>query len=90
VSAIYDALIRLNEKVIGLEKSAEIPLAKVQMLNDKLAAAKKSAGAAKKGQPDLFSVGSAPANKNIGFDTGMLARKLDIAIQKVEQVLKEG
>jgi hypothetical protein len=89
VSAIYDELIRLNENVIGLEKSAEIPLAKVQMLNDKLVAAKKS-GSGKKGQPDLFSVGASPANKNIGFDTGMLARKLDIAIQKVEQVLKEG
>ncbi len=89
MSAIYDALIRLNEKVIGLEKSAEIPLAQVKALNEKLAAAAKK-GKGKAGQPDLFTVGLPPANKNSGFDTTLLARKLDIAIEKVEQVLREG
>jgi hypothetical protein len=47
---------------------------------------------AKSGQPDLFaipqSVNQPPANV-IGFDRNALARKLDMTIAKVEQLLSE-
>ena len=42
---------------------------------------------AKSGQPDLFA---APTANVIGFDRNALARKLDMTIAKVEQLLSEG
>ena len=93
MSAIYDALIRLNDKVIGLEKTAATSLGKVQVMREKLGEKKRGGKAP---EPDLFAAGIpagmpyANKNKNVGYDTSKLARKLDLAIEKVEQVLKEG
>ncbi|WP_235068275.1 hypothetical protein [Micavibrio aeruginosavorus] len=51
----------------------------------------KSAVSKKSGQPDLFSV---PQPRTSGtvvtLDSAVLARKLDVAISRVEELLKEG
>ncbi|MDB5491121.1 MAG: hypothetical protein JWO78_970 [Micavibrio sp.] len=39
-------------------------------------------------QPDLFST-PAPASNVVGFDRNALAKKLDMTIAKVEQLLSE-
>ena len=48
---------------------------------------------ANNGQPDLFTApapANAPAASNVvGFDRGALARKLDMTIARVEQLLSE-
>lgn len=74
-AGIHQALINLNAKLEKLELAAE------QVKRP-----------AKSGQPDLFSVvGGAkkPVNAN-ALDAKMLATRLDSAISKVEQILKEG
>lgn len=79
-AGIHQALINLNAKLDKLEQTA--------------AQVKRPAG--KTGQPDLFSVVSGqkkPANIAPGspaLDARMLASRLDSAISKVEQILKEG
>ncbi len=93
MSAIYDRLIHLNESVIALEQAAEAPLKKVQDMQAKLQdAAKKKPGKAP--PPDLFSMTNPAANKNavgpLAYDPKLAARKLDVAIEKIEQVLREG
>lgn len=41
-------------------------------------------------QPDLFSAPAAPSSSNVvGFDRNALAKKLDITIARVEQLLGE-
>jgi hypothetical protein len=92
LSAIYDALVQLNEKVIGLEKAAETPFRKVQELQAKLQDGKKKGG--KAAVPDLFSVAPA-ANKNasvgpLAYDPKLASRKVDMAIETIEKMLKEG
>ncbi len=76
-AGIQNALINLNAKIEALS----------QVADQKLQAPKKS------GQPDLFSVVSGGAKKPVNanaLDTKMLASRLDSAISKVEQILKEG
>lgn len=48
----------------------------------------KAPRAAKSGQPDLFAP-AAVASQGLGFDRNMLARKLDMTITRVEQLLGE-
>lgn len=78
MSAILQAVTRLNGAVSNLEKAA--------------AAQEKSRSASKKApataQIDLFA---APANQRGKYvaDPAALARKLDVAIEKVEQILRE-
>ncbi len=92
MSAIYDRLIHLNESVIALEKAAELPAKKMQEVQAKLQDSKKRPG--KTPPPDLFSMTSPAANKNavgpVAYDPALAARKLDLAIEKVEKVLREG
>lgn len=74
-AGIHQALINLNSKLEKLELAAE-----------------QARKPAKAGQADLFSVvGGAkkPVNAN-ALDAKMLATRLDSAISKVEQILKEG
>lgn len=73
-AAIQTALINLNAKIEKMEAAIE--------------RAKKPA---KAGEHDLFSVvagGKKPVNANV--DAKVLATRLDSAISKVEQILKEG
>lgn len=79
MSAILQAVSRLNNAVSNLEKAAVVQ--------------EKSRGSSKKApggaQIDLFA---APANQQRGkyvADPAALARKLDVAIEKVEQILRE-
>lgn len=78
MSAILQAVSRLNVAVGNLEKAAVVT-------QEKSRASGKKAGAA---QIDLFS---APANQRGKYvaDPAALARKLDVAIEKVEQILRE-
>ncbi len=92
MSAIYDALVQLNEKLIVLEKAAEAPFRKVQELQAKLQDGKKKGG--KAAAPDLFSVAPA-ANKNasagpLAYDPKLASRKVDMAIETIEKMLREG
>lgn len=78
MSSIYNALIRLGESVVELENVAASQ-------QERIRKALKARPVVI--QPDLFA---APANHNAqAVDTTALAQKLDIAIQRVEQVLKE-
>lgn len=87
MSAIYDALVRLN----GMVENLEGRLVQHEKAVQELRQQKVASGA----QPDLFSK---PANRNgasmlqgaSGIDPSILASRLDIAIEKVEQVLREG
>lgn len=78
MSAILQAVSRLNGAVSNLEKAA------VAQEKSRASSPKKSATA----QIDLFS---APANQRGKYvaDPAALARKLDVAIEKVEQILRE-
>ncbi len=79
MSAILQAVSRLNGAVSNLEKAA-VAQEKSRALSGK----KPSSGP----QIDLFS---APANQRGKYvaDPAALARKLDVAIEKVEQILRE-
>jgi hypothetical protein len=82
VSAILQAMTNLNGAVSKLEAAAIRQEQKVGQLKKKGAAAP---------QIDLFSA-PAVANANRGAyvaDPAALARKLDVAIEKVEQILRE-
>lgn len=78
MSAIYDALSHLNDRLIVLEQTIDLPVKKIQTLSEKLQEKKRFDRA---GQPDLFA---APV-----LDKAALTRKLDLAIERVEQVLQE-
>lgn len=86
MSEIKQALGRLNEALENMEASARQMQGKVQKLQQK--------AATQVPQHDLFAVAGA-ANATTGeveylpFDASILARKLDIAIEKVEQILRE-
>ncbi len=89
MSEIKQALGRLGVALDNMEAAARHAQARVQKLQVKAAA-----GAP---QRDLFAVGGQGAmNATTGqveyltFDPTVLARKLDLAIEKVEQVLREG
>lgn len=87
MSEIKQALGRLNEAIENMDAAARHTQGKFQKMQQKLSA--------QVPQRDLFAVAGA-ANGTTGqmeymtFDPTMLARKLDIAIEKVEQVLREG
>ena len=87
MSDIKQALGRLNESLDNLEAAARQAQGKFQKMQQKVAA--------QVPQRDLFALAGA-ANGTTGqveylsFDPALLARKLDIAIEKVEQVLREG
>lgn len=87
MSDIKTALGRLDEAIANMEAAARHTQGKFQKVQQKLAA--------QSPQRDLFAVAGA-ANGTTGqvdyvsFDPMMLARKLDMAIEKVEQVLREG
>lgn len=90
MSDIKQALGRLNESIDSVEAVARHTQGKFQKLLQK--AANQSGS-----QRDLFAVaGAGVANGTNGnveymaFDPAVLARKLDIAIEKVEQILREG
>lgn len=79
VSAVRSALAQLEGKVAGLEEMVRKQEKRVQT------------GLSR--QSDLFN--AKPANVNSGaaaaaIDQSALARKLDMAIEKVEQLLREG
>ena len=78
MSAILQAVSRLNNAVINLETAA------AAQAKSRAAAGKKTAAA----QIDLFA---SPANQRGKYvaDPAALARKLDVAIEKVEQILRE-
>lgn len=90
MSDIKQALARLNESIDSIESVARHTQGKFQKV--------KQIAANQSSQRDLFAVagGAAVANGSNGnveymtFDPAVLARKLDIAIEKVEQILKEG
>lgn len=87
MSDIGLALGRLDEAIQNMEAAARHMQGKYQKAQQKLAA--------QAPQRDLFAVAGA-ANGTTGqidymaFDPAILARKLDLAIEKVEQVLREG
>lgn len=87
MSEIKQALARLNDAIENIDAVARHTQGKFQKMQQKLAT--------QAPQRDLFAVAGA-ANGTTGqieyvpFDSEMLARKLDIAIEKVEQVLREG
>lgn len=78
MSAILQAVSRLNNAVSNLETAA------AAQAKSRAAAGKKTAAA----QIDLFA---SPANQRGKYvaDPAALARKLDVAIEKVEQILRE-
>ncbi len=82
MSAILQAVSRLNNAVSNLESAA------AAQAKSRAAAGKKSAAA----QIDLFAQPSSMAANQRGkyvADPAALARKLDVAIEKVEQILRE-
>lgn len=89
MSEIKQALGRLSAALDNMEVAARHAQGKVQKLRTKAATATP--------QNDLFAVaGQGAINGTTGqveyltFDPTILARKLDLAIEKVEQVLREG
>lgn len=75
MSEITDAIRRLNSALDHLEVVAGQQEQKIVQLQ----------------QQDLFGEGASPqANGHYGVDPTVIARKLDSAIAKVEQVLREG
>lgn len=89
MSDIKQALGRLSAALDNMEAAARHAQGRVQKLQTK--------AAANVPQRDLFAVaGQGAINGTTGqveyltFDPTILARKLDIAIEKVEQVLREG
>lgn len=75
--AIKESLTKLHESLKDLEQNAAKAQVKAQENNKK---------SAKKGPPDLFTV---PTNANGEVDAKALASRLDSAIAKVENLLKE-
>jgi hypothetical protein len=89
VSEIKQALGRLSASLDNMEAAARHVQGRVQKLQVK--------GATGVPQRDLFAVaqqgamnGTTGQVEYLTFDPTILARKLDIAIEKVEQVLREG
>ena len=82
MSAILQAVTRLNGAVSKLE------VAVVQQEKNRVSAGKKAAALP---QTDLFAAPVVAANQRGKYvaDPAALARKLDIAIEKVEQILRE-
>ena len=78
MSVIYAALSRLNDRLIILEQTVDAPDKKIASLNEKLQEKRR---VERSGQTDLFAVPS--------LDKVALTRKLDLAIERVEQVLQE-
>jgi hypothetical protein len=78
-AAIKESLHRLNQAVGHLEKSVASVSSKVAKKGGKPSA------------PDLFAVAESKAPSNINaMNVKHLATRLDTAINKVEQILKEG
>jgi len=78
-AAIKESLQRLNQAVGHLEKSVAVAASKVNKKGAKSAA------------PDLFAVAESKTPSNINaMNVKHLASRLDTAINKVEQILKEG
>jgi signal recognition particle receptor subunit beta len=82
VSEIINALKRLNQSLEKLESAAVEQENRVLQIN----------------QQDLFSAGAPPVNQNAtteeaasgyAVDPALVARKLDLAIEKVEKLLRE-
>lgn len=89
MSDIKQALGRLSASLDNMEAAARHAQARIQKLQAK--------SAANVPQRDLFAVaqqgamnGTTGQVEYLTFDPTILARKLDIAIEKVEQVLREG
>jgi len=81
VSNIHHAINYLYKRIGALEAVAQ---QHEQTVKSKIRAARKSP------EPDLFNnVVTKPGNVHV-IEPSLLARKLDSAIEKVEQMLKEG
>ncbi len=78
MSTLLNALSELERSVDELESSES-------RMKDSIARAIQSAG-----QQDLFAGGAGAANGNPAPDPAVLAQKLDVAIERVEEVLREG
>lgn len=74
MSAILNALMALDRSLDNLEGAALQTERKAMRLH----------------QQDLFNGASAMANGRGKIDPSMIAGKLDIAIERVEQMLREG
>jgi hypothetical protein len=80
VSAIQTALNELNSKLIKLEAAVDT--------QEKKSAEHKQA--VQQHQQDLFTAKAVNGNGKYAVDPAVLAGKLDMAIDKVEKILKEG
>lgn len=80
MSAILQAVSRLNGAVSKLE---------VAVVQQEKAARASSLKKSTVGQSDLFSAPAANQRGKYVADPVALARKLDVAIEKVEQILRE-
>jgi hypothetical protein len=88
MSDMQNALIRLNDAIEKMDSAARATQIKFSKLEQKISSAQVP-------QRDLFAVsgvmnGTTGQVEYTSYDPAMLARKLDLAIEKVEQVLKEG
>ena len=91
--AIKESLTKLNSSLVELEKTANQAQAKSQDYQTKAQEYKEEATAQKqaaKSSPDLFSVPKTTASAEDDVDTKALASRLDNAIERVEELLKEG
>ena len=87
--AIKESLTRLNSSLVQLEKTASKAQAKVEKYQATAQELKAQKQAVKSASPDLFAVPNpAPAEDDI--DAQALASRLDNAIERVEELLKEG
>lgn len=84
VSAIHQALGTLVHTVESLEKAATSVEKKVARM------AKEKAATPLAGQIDMFAASKATPANVYKFDPGQVAKKLDLAIEKVEKMLQEG
>ena len=87
VTTIVNAISALTQSLDKLETAASEQVIKSEQAQKKAALA---------GQQDLFngnghkSNGVANGNGAIAIDPALLAKKLDVTIERVEQLLKEG
>jgi len=80
VSTIHEALGYLFQRIETLEAATGAQEQKIKKIKAQQQAH----------QQDLFNMQTLKARTANGIDPALLARKLDIAIEKVEQVLREG
>lgn len=86
--AIKESLTKLNSSLVELEKTANEAQAKSQNYQAE-AQEYKAQKQAVKTSPDLFSVPKSISAED-DVDTKALASRLDNAIERVEELLKEG